>query len=124
MIEADDQDKARKKKKTPAAEKVRQMLLKGKAKGRKKIPEHDRFYLEIFLISAETFHVAKTSIYMSKNDRIGEAARFLSFDKDFCILAIVQRDESEYFLRRMGEEVRCVDSGLKQFERIIIAELP
>lgn len=43
---------AKKKKKSSTSEKVRQMLIKGKAKGDKKaVKEHDRYYLEAILIS-------------------------------------------------------------------------
>ena len=44
----------KKKKKSSTSEKVRQMLIKGKAKGDKKVvKEHDRYYLEAILISED-----------------------------------------------------------------------
>lgn len=46
---------AKKKKKSSTSEKVRQMLIKGKAKGDKKaVKDHDRFYLQAIVVSEDS----------------------------------------------------------------------
>ena len=61
-----------KKAKSSTSEKVRKMVLRGKAKGSKSIREEDRFYLEVILVDEEGNHMKLSSvqiIYISKHTR-------------------------------------------------------
>ena len=67
-----DEKKLKKKKKAKSSttEKVRKMLIRGKAKGSKSIKEEDRFYLEAILIDEEGEDINLSSVqivYLSKN---------------------------------------------------------
>jgi hypothetical protein len=127
MSELDTNDKSRKKKKSAATEKVRQILLRGKAKGKIKVPEQDRFYLEIVFVSvsvnADKFNASETPIYISKYDPIEEAAKVLSLKNDSYSI-LVENAEAGSLYESIPKEIRCIDSGLKPYQRIILKELP
>lgn len=66
----------KKKKKTSAAtEKVRQILIKGKAKGDKKIALKDRFYLEVVHVHVNnntSYEASLTKVFYSKFDQVSK----------------------------------------------------
>lgn len=123
--ELDSKDKSRRKKKTVASEKVRHILLRGKAKGNKNILEKDRFYVEILHIDSKTFILSSKPVYISKYDPIEVAAKNACRDNaTFDIL--VESEQVGLLFKALSKEIRCIDAEreglIKSFQRIIVKE--
>ncbi len=121
VSELDLKDKTRKKKKTASTEKVRQILMKGKAKGKKTIPDKDRFYLEIVSVRIDSMKASTSSVYLSKFDTVQEAARILQLKNDAYSI-LVEGDGPGCHYDRLSKDSQCIDSGLKPFQRILFLE--
>ena len=126
--ELDGKSKTAKKKKTAATAKVRQILLKSKSKGDKKVPEKDLFYFEVLFING-AFEATVSPLHVSKYDAIGVVTKSLSKDGSaYMILADKSHtDGADDYFSIIPNDVRCMDAekqGLvKSFDRIVVKEL-
>eukprot|EP00553_Chaetoceros_curvisetus_P001400 CAMPEP_0204624424 /NCGR_PEP_ID=MMETSP0717-20131115/10182_1 /ASSEMBLY_ACC=CAM_ASM_000666 /TAXON_ID=230516 /ORGANISM="Chaetoceros curvisetus" /LENGTH=151 /DNA_ID=CAMNT_0051639811 /DNA_START=29 /DNA_END=481 /DNA_ORIENTATION=+ len=112
-MDSKDNKTSKKKKKTAASEKVRQILLKGKAKGDKKIPVKDRFYLEVVSITL-SFESQSTNVFLSKYDSMRAISMSVSNLDAFEILRSRTKnddddDESKSFTR-IQDDLRIKDA--------------
>ncbi len=130
MDSKDNKTNKKKKKKTAATEKVRQILLKGKAKGDKKIPVKDRFYLEVISITL-SFESQSTNVFLSKYDSMRAVSMSVSHVDAFEILKSQTNnddddDDSKNFTK-IQDDLRIKDAEdrgiIQQFDRIIVREI-
>jgi len=94
---------AKKKKQTSSTIKVRQMMMKSKAKGFKKLPVNDRFYLEIIVIDAKWTAKAHP-IYLSKNASLRQVMN---------ILSIQSSEETQLFLLNIIGDIEDVEENIE-----------
>ena len=74
-------------------------------------------------VNADKFNASETPIYISKYDPIEEAAKVLSLKNDSYSI-LVENAEAGSLYESIPKEIRCIDSGLKPYQRIILKELP
>jgi|AntRauTorckE5430_2_1112549.scaffolds.fasta_scaffold00057_8 hypothetical protein len=124
----DEHEKKKKKSKKNAAttEKVKQILLKGKAKGNKKIRDVDRFYLEVVCLNKE-FKPTIYPVFLSVYDPIKEVSKCVNETlNSFTLLIEGQFEDSEIeqTYNAIPIETRCIDLKkeglLDSFKRVIL----
>lgn len=128
-IEKFDAMNQKKVKTSKVSEKVRQMLMKSKAKGNKKCHEKDRLYLEVLCIQSN-YTVSSSFVFMSKFDQIKKLVNGLpnwnASESDFTIFIEANLDDKSVdpCYRVLPCELKCMDAEeqgfLKSFQRIIL----
>ena len=119
----------KKKRKAVLNEKVRHILLKGKAKGNKKIPETQRFYLEVVLLNKQ-FDVTIHPVFLSVYDPIHLLSKYISQVNCNSFTILIQGTNAdkncsgEATYSEISTDKRCIDLKdeglLAHFKRIIL----
>jgi len=119
----------RKKRKAVLNEKVRHILLKGKAKGNKKIPETQRFYLEVVHLNKQ-FDATIYPVFLSVYDPIHLISKYVSQTNYNSFTLLIEGTTSdkncigETTYSIISTEKRCIDLKdeglLAPFKRIIL----
>jgi hypothetical protein len=131
-IEQFDAMNQKKVKTSKVSEKVRQMLMKSKAKGNKKCHEKDRVYLEVLHIQSN-YTVSSSFVFISKFDQIKKLVSGLqnwnASEGDFTILIETNLDDKSVgpCYRVVPCELKCIDAEkqgfLKSLQRIILVRM-
>jgi hypothetical protein len=128
-IEQFDATNQKKKNTSKVSEKVQQMLMKGRAKGNKKIQEQDRIYLEVLHFQDDCI-VSSSFVFLSKFDKINKIINCLpNWDtsaRHFTLLTKPNADDGskDPYFRIVPSDLECINAEekglLKSFQRIIL----